>query len=114
MEAAASGHEIIVQHLLSHGVKVGETDRSGDTACALAARYGHAKIVSLLDSHRARMSRAHSRGSARYEDLSSSDESSSTPQRHRPQRKAKGPSIHDGPQALAKITGGGSQAGPGE
>ncbi|XP_075422479.1 ankyrin repeat and SAM domain-containing protein 3 isoform X1 [Ascaphus truei] len=112
MEAAASGHEIIVQHLLSHGVKVGETDRSGDTACALAARYGHAKIVSLLDSHRARMSRAHSRGSARYEDLSSSDESSSTPQRHRPQRKAKGPSIHDGPQALAKITGGGSQAGP--
>ncbi|KAM4631605.1 ankyrin repeat and SAM domain-containing protein 3 isoform 2-T3 [Discoglossus pictus] len=113
IEAAASGHEIIVQHLLTHGVKLTETDHNGDTARMLAARYGHTRIVSLLDSHRARMSRTHSRGSARHEDLSSSDESTSTPQRPRPQRKAKGPSIHDGPQALAKITGGGAgnQAG---
>ncbi|KAM5151803.1 ankyrin repeat and SAM domain-containing protein 3 [Mantella aurantiaca] len=106
MEAAASGHEIIVQHLLSHGVKVMEVDHDGDTARMLAARYGHSRIVSLLDSHRIRGSRPQSKGSARQEDLSSSDESSTTSYRTRPQRKTKGPSIHDGPQALAKITGG--------
>lgn len=111
MEAAASGHEIIVQHLLNHGVKLSETDHNGDTARMLAARYGHSRIVSLLDSHRVKGSRAHSRGSARHEDLSSSDESSSAPQRPRHQRKGKGPSIHDGPQALAKITGGGPNYG---
>ncbi|XP_068100307.1 ankyrin repeat and SAM domain-containing protein 3 isoform X2 [Hyperolius riggenbachi] len=107
MEAAASGHEIIVQHLLNHGVKVTETDRNGDTARMLAARFGHSRIVSMLDSYRTRGSRTHSRGAVRPEDLSSSDESSSIPHRSRPQRKAKGPSIHDGPQALAKITAGG-------
>ncbi|XP_053551243.1 ankyrin repeat and SAM domain-containing protein 3 isoform X2 [Bombina bombina] len=111
IEAAVAGHEIIVQHLLSHGVKVNETDHNGDTARVLAARFGHTRIVSLLDSHRVKATRTHSRGAARHEDLSSSDESSSTPQRHRPQRKARGPSIHDGPQALAKITAGGNQPG---
>lgn len=40
----------------------------------------------------------------KYEELSSSDESCSAPQRQRPVRRTKGPSIHDGPQALAKIT----------
>lgn len=39
-----------------------------------------------------------------YEELSSSDESYSAPQRQRPARRTKGPSIHEGPQALAKIT----------
>ncbi|XP_040297728.1 ankyrin repeat and SAM domain-containing protein 3 [Bufo bufo] len=111
MEAAASGHEIIVQHLLNHGVKLTETDHNGDTARMLAARYGHSRIVSLFDSHRAKGVRTHSRGSARHEDLSSSDESSSAPHRPRHQRKPKGPSIHDGPQALAKITGGGPSYG---
>ncbi|KAM8960234.1 ankyrin repeat and SAM domain-containing protein 3 [Pelodytes ibericus] len=109
MEAAASGHEIIVQHLLNHGVKLTTTDLNGDTARMLAARYGHSRIVSMLDSHRNRASRAHSRVPVRHDDFSSSDESLSSPQRHRPQRKVKGPSIHDGPQALAKITGGSSQ-----
>ncbi|XP_063790855.1 ankyrin repeat and SAM domain-containing protein 3 [Pseudophryne corroboree] len=111
MEAAASGHEFIVQHLLNHGVKVTETDRNGDTARTLASRYGHSRIVSLLDSHRVRGSRTHSRGSVRHEEQSSSDESTATPHRPRHQRKAKGPSIHDGPQALAKITGGGGGIG---
>ncbi|XP_063286615.1 ankyrin repeat and SAM domain-containing protein 3 [Pelobates fuscus] len=104
MEAAASGHEIIVQHLLNHGVKMTTTDQNGDTARMLAARYGHSRIVSMLDSHRNRASRAQ-KGLVRREEFSSSDESISSPQRPRPQRKVKGPSIHDGPQALAKITG---------
>ncbi|XP_069502977.1 ankyrin repeat and SAM domain-containing protein 3 isoform X2 [Ambystoma mexicanum] len=104
MEASASGHEIIVQHLLNHGVKVSETDRSGDTARTLAIKYGHKKIVGLIDQHRASVPKALRMDSGRYEDLSSSDESSSAPRRQRPARKAKGPSIHEGPQALAKIT----------
>ncbi|XP_015283987.1 PREDICTED: ankyrin repeat and SAM domain-containing protein 3-like, partial [Gekko japonicus] len=40
----------------------------------------------------------------KYDDLSSSDESYPSPQRQRPARKSKGPSIHEGPHALAKIT----------
>ncbi|XP_078519159.1 ankyrin repeat and SAM domain-containing protein 3 isoform X1 [Lissotriton helveticus] len=104
MEAAASGHEIIVQHLLNHGVKVNETDKSGDTARTLAIKYGHKKIVGLLDQHRSSVPKALRMESGRYEDLSSSDESSAAPRRQRPARKAKGPSIHEGPQALAKIT----------
>ncbi|XP_030067744.1 ankyrin repeat and SAM domain-containing protein 3 isoform X2 [Microcaecilia unicolor] len=117
MEAAASGHEIIVQYLLNHGVKVAEMDHSGTTARTLAIKYSHIKIVGLIDQHTASVPRALGRGPGklgRYEDLSSSDESCSAPQRQRPVRRAKGPSIHEGPQALAKITavghGGKSQA----
>ncbi|KAH1183631.1 hypothetical protein KIL84_014247, partial [Mauremys mutica] len=105
MEAAASGHEIIVQYLLNHGVKVDVRENTGATARALAMKYGHMKIVGLMDLHAAPMPKVFCRGPGKYcEDLSSSDESCSTPQRQRPVRKTKGPSIHEGPQALAKIT----------
>nr|XP_033819319.1 ankyrin repeat and SAM domain-containing protein 3 isoform X2 [Geotrypetes seraphini] len=117
MEAAASGHEIIVQYLLNHGVKVAEMDHNGTTARSFAMKYGHMKIVGLIDHRTASVPRALGRSSGKlgcYEDLSSSDESCSAPQRQRPVRRAKGPSIHEGPQALAKITavglGGKSQA----
>ncbi|XP_074052392.1 ankyrin repeat and SAM domain-containing protein 3 isoform X3 [Macrotis lagotis] len=53
MEAAASGHEIIVQYLLNHGVKVDVGDYTGATARALAMKYGHMKIVGLIDIHTA-------------------------------------------------------------
>ncbi|XP_030433700.1 ankyrin repeat and SAM domain-containing protein 3 isoform X2 [Gopherus evgoodei] len=105
MEAAASGHEIIVQYLLNHGVKVDVRENTGATARALAMKYGHMKIVGLMDLHAAPVPKVFCRGPGKYcEDLSSSDESCSTPQRQRPVRKTKGPSIHEGPQALAKIT----------
>ncbi|XP_074866585.1 ankyrin repeat and SAM domain-containing protein 3 isoform X3 [Carettochelys insculpta] len=104
MEAAASGHEIIVQYLLSHGVKVDLRENTGATARALAMKYGHMKIVGLMDLHTAPVPKVFCRGPGKYEDLSSSDESCSPPQRQRPVRKVKGPSIHEGPQALAKIT----------
>ncbi|XP_038610620.1 ankyrin repeat and SAM domain-containing protein 3 isoform X1 [Tachyglossus aculeatus] len=104
MEAAASGHEIIVQYLLNHGVKVDIGDYTGATARALAMKYGHMKIVGLLDGHAASLPRVLFRGSEKYDDLSSSDESCASPQRPRPARKMKGLSIHEGPQALAKIT----------
>lgn len=44
-----------------------------------------------------------------FEDLSSSEDSDSAPPRARPSRnRAKGVSIHDGPQAIAKFRVGGS------
>ncbi|NXK66266.1 ANKS3 protein, partial [Sylvietta virens] len=104
MEAAASGHEIIVQYLLNHGVKADVRDNTGATARALAMKYGHTKIVGLIDLHAAPVPKVFCRGPGNYEELSSSDESCSAPQRQRPARRTKGPSIHEGPQALAKIT----------
>ncbi|KAJ6657563.1 hypothetical protein lerEdw1_002278 [Lerista edwardsae] len=105
MEAAASGHEIIVQYLLNHqGVRVDMQDNTGATARTLAMMYGHTKIVGLIDLHMAPVPKVLCRGPGKYEDLSSSDESYSAPQRPRPGRRSKGPSIHEGPHALAKIT----------
>ncbi|XP_018590410.1 ankyrin repeat and SAM domain-containing protein 3 [Scleropages formosus] len=103
MEAAASGHEIIAQYLLEHGVKVEERNAKGETARALAILYGHTKIASLIDMHCARSKAGH------FEDLSSSEDSDSAPRRPRLARsKIKGPSIHDGPQAIAKFGVGGT------
>uniref|UniRef100_A0A2K6Q2Z6 Ankyrin repeat and sterile alpha motif domain containing 3 n=1 Tax=Rhinopithecus roxellana TaxID=61622 RepID=A0A2K6Q2Z6_RHIRO len=104
MEAAAAGHEIIVQYFLNHGVKVDARDHSGATARMLAKQYGHMKIVALMDTHSPSLPKSLYRSPEKYEDLSSSDESCPAPQRHRPCRK-KGVSIHEGPRALARITG---------
>ncbi|XP_019938288.1 ankyrin repeat and SAM domain-containing protein 3 [Paralichthys olivaceus] len=103
MEAAASGHEIIVQYLLDHKVKVDDRNAKGETARALAMMYGCTKIVSLIDSRSPRTKPGH------FEDLSSSEDSDSAPPRIRPSRnRAKGISIHDGPQAIAKFRVGGT------
>ncbi|XP_043082141.1 ankyrin repeat and SAM domain-containing protein 3 isoform X2 [Puntigrus tetrazona] len=97
MEAAASGHEIIVQCLLNHGVRTEERNVNGETARALAMMYGHTKIASLIDVHVLRAK------SALHEELSSSEEESASP-RVRPARsRTRGPSIHDGPQAIARV-----------
>ncbi|XP_041672298.1 ankyrin repeat and SAM domain-containing protein 3 [Cheilinus undulatus] len=102
MEAAASGHEIIVQYLLDHKVKVDDRNAKGETARALAMLYGYTKIVSLIDLRTPRIKPAH------FEDLSSSEDSDSAPPRIRNRNRAKGISIHDGPQAIAKFRVGGS------
>ncbi|XP_054455072.1 ankyrin repeat and SAM domain-containing protein 3 isoform X2 [Anoplopoma fimbria] len=103
MEAAASGHEIIVQYLLDHKVKVDDRNNKGETARALAMVYGYTKLVSLIDSRSPRTKPGH------FEDLSSSEDSDSAPPRIRPSRnRAKGVSIHDGPQAIAKFRVGGT------
>ncbi|XP_011833859.1 PREDICTED: ankyrin repeat and SAM domain-containing protein 3 isoform X4 [Mandrillus leucophaeus] len=104
MEAAAAGHEIIVQYFLNHGVKVDARDHSGATARMLAKQYGHMKIVALMDTHSPSLPKSLYRSPEKYEDLSSSDECCPAPQRQRPCRK-KGVSIHEGPRALARITG---------
>ncbi|KAK2820240.1 hypothetical protein Q5P01_023199 [Channa striata] len=103
MEAAASGHEIIVQYLLDHKVKVDDRNAKGETARALAMMYGYTKIASLIDSRSPRIKSGH------FEDLSSSEDSDGAPPRVRPSRnRAKGISIHDGPQAIAKFRVGGT------
>ncbi|XP_034564283.1 ankyrin repeat and SAM domain-containing protein 3 [Notolabrus celidotus] len=102
MEAAASGHEIIIQYLLDHKVKVDERNSKGETARALAMMYGYTKIASLIDLRSPRIKPGH------FEDLSSSEDSDSAPPRIRNRNRAKGISIHDGPQAIAKFRVGGS------
>ncbi|KAM8729711.1 ankyrin repeat and SAM domain-containing protein 3 isoform 1-T3 [Acanthopagrus schlegelii] len=103
MEAAASGHEIIVQNLLDHKVKVDDRNAKGETARALAMMYGYTKIISLIDSRSPRIKPGH------FEDLSSSEDSDTAPPRIRLSRnRAKGVSIHDGPQAIAKFRVGGT------
>uniref|UniRef100_A0A667YI80 Ankyrin repeat and sterile alpha motif domain containing 3 n=1 Tax=Myripristis murdjan TaxID=586833 RepID=A0A667YI80_9TELE len=104
MEAAASGHEIIVQYLLDHKVRVDERSCKGETARALAMMYGYTKIASLIDSRSPKIKPGH------FEDLSSSEDSDSAPPRPRLSRsRNKGPSIHDGPQAIAKFRVGGTK-----
>ncbi|XP_039527712.1 ankyrin repeat and SAM domain-containing protein 3 [Pimephales promelas] len=97
MEAAASGHEIIVQYLLNHGVRTEERNIKGETARALAMLYGHTKIASLIDMHVMRAK------SSQYEELSSSEEESSSPRVRSARSRTRGPSIHDGPQAIARF-----------
>ncbi|XP_073687157.1 ankyrin repeat and SAM domain-containing protein 3 [Garra rufa] len=97
MEAAASGHEIIVQYLLNHGVRTEERNIKGETARALAMMYGHTKIASLIDMHVMRAK------SSLYEELSSSEEESTTPRVRSARSRTRGPSIHDGPQAIARF-----------
>uniref|UniRef100_A0A8C1TX06 Ankyrin repeat and sterile alpha motif domain containing 3 n=1 Tax=Cyprinus carpio TaxID=7962 RepID=A0A8C1TX06_CYPCA len=94
MEAAASGHEIIVQFLLNHGVRTEERNMKGETARALAMMYGHTKIASLI---------AKSCQSPLYDELSSSEEESATPRVRSARSRTRGPSIHDGPQAIARF-----------
>uniref|UniRef100_A0A671LFS8 Ankyrin repeat and SAM domain-containing protein 3-like n=1 Tax=Sinocyclocheilus anshuiensis TaxID=1608454 RepID=A0A671LFS8_9TELE len=97
MEAAASGHEIIVQYLLNHGVRTEERSVKGETARALAMMYGHTKIASLIDMHVMRAK------SSLHEELSSSEEESTTPRVRSARSRTRGPSIHDGPQAIARF-----------
>ncbi|XP_077173097.1 ankyrin repeat and SAM domain-containing protein 3 isoform X2 [Paroedura picta] len=103
MLASSCGNETVA-YLLLQGVRVDVRDSTGATARTLAMQYGHTKIVGLIDLHTAPVPKILCRGAGKYEDLSSSDESYSSPQRQRPARKSKGPSIHEGPHALAKIT----------
>ncbi|XP_049615392.1 ankyrin repeat and SAM domain-containing protein 3 isoform X2 [Syngnathus scovelli] len=111
MEASASGHEIIVQYLLDHKVKADERNAKGETARALAMLYGYTKIASLIDSRSPRNKSEH------FGDLSSSEDSDGAPPRPRASHsRAKGISIHDGPQAIAKfrVVGAGRTGGPSE
>lgn len=106
MEAAASGHEIIIQYLLNHGVRTEERNMKGETARALAMMYGHTKIASLIDMHVMRAK------SSIYDELSSSEEESATPRVRSARSRTRGPSIHDGPQAIARFRVGSKHEAP--
>ncbi|XP_005109444.1 uncharacterized protein LOC101860609 [Aplysia californica] len=107
MKAASEGHEIIVQLFLKHGVNVHAKAYNGDTARSTALLNGYMKIVSLIDNH------ILPPGCLRTEPgldfyLSSSDEA---PSRKRQlangnvRGKIRGPSIRDGPEAIARMIG---------
>uniref|UniRef100_A0A3B4H7Q2 Ankyrin repeat and sterile alpha motif domain containing 3 n=1 Tax=Pundamilia nyererei TaxID=303518 RepID=A0A3B4H7Q2_9CICH len=111
----STGHQQMVKFLLDNNadanvkpchspffchiyISLDERNAKGETARALAMMYGYTKIVSLIDSRSPRMKPGH------FEDLSSSEDSDSAPPRIRSSRnRAKGISIHDGPQAIAKF-----------
>ncbi|KAK2176456.1 hypothetical protein NP493_661g04006 [Ridgeia piscesae] len=110
LEAAAAGHEIIVQYFLLHGVDLNVKSSSGDTARSLAMMAGHTKIVTLIDNHAVML------------ESSSSDEGGQIPRGHghRASRSRKvtpcldvwaGPNIREGPEALAQLFGQGKQQG---
>ncbi|XP_033096744.1 ankyrin repeat and SAM domain-containing protein 3-like [Anneissia japonica] len=107
MMASAEGHEIIVNKLLEHGVDIEYKNSKGDTARSLAIVNGHMKIVSLIDNRTmASVSLRSEPGLGSDADLSSSDENYQRPNRHHgrtPKLKSKGPSIRDGPEAVAKM-----------
>lgn len=50
MEAAASGHEIIVQQFVNKGVDLTRRDRNNDTALTLAIEYEHNKVASIIEA----------------------------------------------------------------
>ncbi|XP_071959653.1 ankyrin repeat and SAM domain-containing protein 3-like [Antedon mediterranea] len=106
MMASAEGHEIIVNKLLEHGVNIEYKNTKGDTARSLAIVNGHMKIVSLIDNHTmASISLRSEPGLGSGLDFSSSDENFQRPRHHgrTSKLKSKGPSIRDGPDAVAKM-----------
>ncbi|KAL3885199.1 hypothetical protein ACJMK2_025290 [Sinanodonta woodiana] len=109
MEAAAEGHEIIVQLFLQHGVNVNAKAYNGDTARSLALTNGDMKIVSLIDNHVMPITSLRSEPGLDAE-LSSSDESTYPRSKHvvhprtgRHHPRGSEPSIHDGPEAIARL-----------
>ncbi|KAJ8322386.1 hypothetical protein KUTeg_000857 [Tegillarca granosa] len=106
MEAAAEGHEIIVQTFLQHGVNVNSKAHNGDTARSLAIIHGHMKIVSLIDNHVLPFSCLRSEAGLDG-DLSSSDEAYPSGRKHQPtwghRTKIRKPCIRDGPDAIARL-----------
>ncbi|XP_052805036.1 ankyrin repeat and SAM domain-containing protein 3-like [Mya arenaria] len=101
MEAAAEGHEIILQLFLRHGVNVNAKAYNGDTARSLALINGNMKIVSLIDNHVTPITSLR----AEPELGSSVDTFTRTKNLRLGRGKAvgSGPSIMDGPQAIARL-----------
>ncbi|XP_045208029.2 LOW QUALITY PROTEIN: ankyrin repeat and SAM domain-containing protein 3-like [Mercenaria mercenaria] len=106
MEAAAEGHEIIVQLFLQHGVNVNAKAYNGDTARSLALITGNMKIVSLIDNHVMPITSLRAEAGLEPE-LSSSDDTFSRRNKNMRGGRGKavggGPSIMDGPQAIARL-----------
>lgn len=108
MEAAACGHEFIVQDLLKQGVDISPTDKNGDDAIKLAQVYGNSEISLLIEKHKyGRMSDEYQRRNR---------EKHNRPTLHPPVLQnydSSGPSIHAGPRGFAEMTGLGADGKPG-
>lgn len=107
MEAAACGHEFIVQDLLKQGVDISLTDKNGDDAIKLAQAYHNSEISLLIEKHK------YGRMSDEYQKRNK--EKHGRPTLHPPALQnydSSGPSIHAGPRGLAEMTGLGADGKP--
>ncbi|BFZ14431.1 hypothetical protein BsWGS_17470 [Bradybaena similaris] len=105
MEAAAEGHEIIVQLFLQHAVNVNAKAHNGEMARSLALMNGHMKIVSLIDNHVLPWSCLRPSPGLEYYSASSKESPSKKqpPSVHSRRLKSQNPSIRDGPEAIARM-----------
>uniref|UniRef100_H2YNY9 Uncharacterized protein n=1 Tax=Ciona savignyi TaxID=51511 RepID=H2YNY9_CIOSA len=104
MEAAASGHEIIVQQLLQKGVDVARVNHQGENAWTLALAFDHRKIASMIEQHKKyRRPKTNLPGYSNHKN-------GKTPKDDKCGQS--GPSIHAGPKAFAQMTGLGSDGKP--
>ncbi|XP_078491637.1 ankyrin repeat and SAM domain-containing protein 3 [Ciona intestinalis] len=105
MEAAASGHEIIVQQLLQKGVDVSRVNHQGENAWTLALAYDHRKIASMIEQHKIyrRPKNNSLPGYTNHKNGKSSKDNNCG---------QSGPSIHAGPKAFAQMTGLGADGKP--
>ncbi|KAK0057539.1 ankyrin repeat and SAM domain-containing protein 3 [Biomphalaria pfeifferi] len=102
MVAAAEGHEIIVQLFLQHGVNVNVRAQNGHVARSLAILNGHIKVVGLVDNHRMPISSLRSEPGL---ELNAGGEAGLNKYQRTRQLglKSQGPSIRDGPEAIARM-----------
>lgn len=107
MEAAACGHECIVEDLLKQGVDISPTDKNGDDAIKLAQIYGNSEICQLIEKHK------YGRMSGEYQRRNREKQGRPTLQPPVLQNyDSSGPSIHAGPRGLAEMTGLGADGKP--
>lgn len=105
MEAAASGHTLIVQQFLNRGVDIRRKDINGDNARTLALEYGHLQVADLIDNFKPQRPK----GKNQQQNVQKHKQSSHHTTNN---YSSSGPSIHDGPKAFAQMTGLGADGKP--
>ncbi|KAA0705027.1 Ankyrin repeat and SAM domain-containing protein 3 [Triplophysa tibetana] len=105
LHSTATGHQQMVKFLLDNNANTNVKEPiSGFTPLMEAAASGHEIIVQYLLNHASvNLFCACKNLTTLYEELSSSEEESSTPRVRSARNRTRGPSIHDGPQAIARF-----------
>ncbi|TSL82517.1 Ankyrin repeat and SAM domain-containing protein 3 [Bagarius yarrelli] len=102
LHSTSTGHQQMVQFLLDNNANANIKEPVfGFSPLMEAAASGHEIIVQNLLDRGARVEERNLKGV--YEELSSSEEDSATPRARSSRSRARGPSIHDGPQAIARF-----------
>uniref|UniRef100_H2XL57 SAM domain-containing protein n=1 Tax=Ciona intestinalis TaxID=7719 RepID=H2XL57_CIOIN len=111
MEAAASGHEIIVQQLLQKGVDVSRVNHQGENAWTLALAYDHRKIASMIEQHKLTRQKSVYLTCVNHEDTGYVNHKNGKSSKDNNCGQS-GPRIHAGPKAFAQMTGLGADGKP--